>query len=303
MSSVVVGLFAARGLQGGLLAAVPVPGAARFCAAMTPDNPPDDAAGPGRLRPQGNGGEQPRPEIGDWLCMAGPEHTAIFYMAPPEAREALSVEGIDPGVVCRVDNPIHTWRRDPSMMLDPEGPERETIYFGPVHAVQSHADHVSVLVPTPEGRHVTWLPGPPLHPHALRLLWVTIWIWGPGCWLGTLLRLVPSEEVEEWYARGFRNRMIPRPRDRWVQACVLNVQKRRAALASQAGSGQDPCQPWLTRAELRRLYRMLGAEDLLLSLPAPFVVPKDSDGNDLELRLRGCDCINCDCGWDRNYNR
>ena len=274
---------------------------------MTPDNPPDDAAGPGVLYRCAAvfGHEQPRPEIGDWLCMAGPEHTAIFYMAPPEAREALSGEGIDPGAVCRVDYPIHhTWRRDPERGFGLyEGPERETIYFGPVHAVHSHANHVSVLVPTPEGRHVTWLPDPPLHPRALRLLWVTIWVWGPGAWLGRLLRLVPSEEVEEWYARGFRNRMVPDPRHCWVQACVLSVQKRRAALASEEASprSQEDVAAWLTRAELGKLYRILGAEDLILRLPAPFVVPKDSEGNDLELRLRGCS--DCDCGWHRNYNR
>ena len=236
--------------------------------------------------------------------MTGPEHTAIFHMAPPEAREALAVEGIDNWAVCRVDYPNHhTWRRDPERGFGLyEDPPRETLYFGPVHAVESDANHVSVLVPMPKGRHVTWLPGPPLDPHALRFLWVTIWVWGPGAWLGTLLRLVPSEEVDDWHAAGFRNRMIPSCRHHWVQACVLSFQKRRAALASQAGSGQDPSQPWLTRAELSRLYRSLGAEDLMLSLPGRFLLfPKNTDGNDLELRLRGCS--DCDCGWYRNYNR
>ena len=273
---------------------------------MTPDNPPNDAAGPGGLGTTSFGPEQPRPEIGDWLCMTGPEHTAIFHMAPPEAREALAVEGIDNWAVCRVDYPIHhTWRRGAGPERGfglYEDPPRETIYFGPVHGIESDAKYVSVLVPMPKGRHVTWLPNPPLDPHALRFVWVTIWVWGPGAWLGTLLPLVPPEEVDEWHAAGFRNRMLSSCRHQWVQACVLSFVKKRAALAPQAGSGQDPSQQWLTRAELSRVYRSLDAEDLQLNLPGLFRwFPKNTDGNDLEVRLRGCS--ECDCGWYKNFNR
>ncbi|MBU38101.1 MAG: hypothetical protein CMA59_01105 [Euryarchaeota archaeon] len=262
----------------------------------------------------GDLGDLPRPGRGDWLRLSASDyyqvppqappnwHTVEFNLCPPQALRNLAADGIVLDAVCRVENPMAEWRRGLNGLVEVHPSRLPEYYFGPVHAVERDEESISVLVPRPRGRHVTFRPE--VDPERFELLWVTIWSWSRNLMgRGTLVPVLPPEELDAWYAQGFRNQFHPRDRHVWVKAALGEIQRRRVRLwALNPGEGPR----LVMRADIRHWHEMLGAEDLLSPMwtPGP---PKDEAGNPLILRLRGCDCNHTHGGsrWmeHRGYNR
>ena len=160
----------------------------------------------------GDLGDLPRPGRGDWLRLSASDyyqvppqappnwHTVEFHLCPPQALRNLAADGIVLDAVCRVENPMAEWRRGLNGLVEVHPSRLPEYYFGPVHAVERDEESISVLVPRPRGRHVTFRPE--VDPERFELLWVTIWSWsrnlmGRGTLVPVASQAISSQGVDD----------------------------------------------------------------------------------------------------------